>query len=184
MQAQLKNTASLRQSPQFYYWIIGSLCLMYLAIQLGFISYEKLTVDDLWLSYHTYQFKSLLPYRDFSPYKTTLGYYVLLIPLSLFNGVIMPLLCTKAFVAFINAVLLSITGVVFPADGFIRLLPELNGQYQKYTLNLSNAILADGGDYVAGEPLLYNKNLSVPGLNILSFLRFCTCINHQKHYYL
>ena len=107
MQARLKITESLQK----FYWIIGSLCLGYLAIQLGFISYEKLTVDDLWLSYHTYQFKSLLPYRDFSPYKTALGYYLLLIPLGLFHGVIMPLLCTKAFIALINTILLSLTSV-------------------------------------------------------------------------
>ena len=111
MHAQFKSITHKRQSPSLYYWIIGSLCLLYLAIQLGFISYEKLTVDDLWLSYHTYQFKSLLPYRDFSPYKTALGYYILLIPLQLFHGVIMPLLCTKAFMAFINAVCLSLSAI-------------------------------------------------------------------------
>jgi hypothetical protein len=107
MQARLNTIESLQK----FYWIIGSLCLVYLAIQLGFISYEKLTVDDLWLSYHTYQFKSLVPYRDFSPYKTAFGYYLLLIPLGFFHGVMMPLLCTKAFVAFINTLFLSLTSI-------------------------------------------------------------------------
>jgi hypothetical protein len=107
MQARLNTIESLQK----FYWIIGCLCLAYLAIQLGFISYEKLTVDDLWLSYHTYQFKSLVPYRDFSPYKTAFGYYLLLIPLGFFHGVLMPLLCTKAFVAFINTLFLSLTSM-------------------------------------------------------------------------
>jgi hypothetical protein len=107
----MQATLNITESLQKFYWIIGSLCLVYLAIQLGFISYEKLTVDDLWLSYHTYQFKSLLPYRDFSPYKTALGYYLLLIPLEFFHGVILPLLCTKAFIAFINTLLLSLTSI-------------------------------------------------------------------------
>src|SRR5439155_748643 len=45
-----------------------------------------------------------------------------------------------------------------------KALPELNGHYQKYMLNLTAEILASGGDYVAGVPLFYDKNLPIPGL--------------------
>jgi hypothetical protein len=169
MQAQLKDAASLRESPQLYYWIIGSLCLIYLVIQLGFISYEKLTVDDLWLSYHTYQFKSLLPYRDFAPYKTTLGYYVLLMPMSIFHGVIMPLLCTKAFIAFINATLLSFTAVWMKRffSGQAIILSALILIFSQFFLNYSAEIRVDILAYwlcLISILLIFEKKLTLAGI--------------------
>lgn len=84
-------------------WIV-CLCLLYLLVQTIYLPFAIFSDDDLWLAFHTYQFHDALPYRDFAPYKTVLGYYVLLLPLSLFHGVILPLINTKLFLALLNTV--------------------------------------------------------------------------------
>lgn len=75
-------------------------------MQWHYIAHTVLSIDDFWLAYHTQEYQSKLPYRDFLPYKSVLGYYLMLIPLSIFHGVLTPLLYTKAWMAFINAVFL------------------------------------------------------------------------------
>jgi hypothetical protein len=47
------------------------------------------------------------------------------------------------------------------------ILPAKNGGYQKATIALTNHILAEGGDYVAGIPLIYNKQQPIPGMKQL-----------------
>ncbi len=124
---------------------IGLLCVAYFAIQLCFIAYTILSVDDLWLSYHTYQFKSLLPYRDFSPYKTVLGYYILSLPLYFFHGVITPLLYTKAFIAVINTVFLAGTAIwlqkFFPTKAILISLALII--FTQFFINYSTEIRVD-----------------------------------------
>lgn len=88
--------------------LILLLCLAYFLFELGYISYAKFSLDDFWLSYHTYQYKLALPYRDFSPYKTVLGYYFYLPPLILFDGVISPIIYTKLWIVLINVFFLAV----------------------------------------------------------------------------
>lgn len=90
---------------------LTSICLLYFFIEFFYISYAMLTVDDLWLAAHTLQYKFQLPYRDFSPYKTVLGYYIFLIPLSLGVGNIEPLLYLKDFVALVNTIFLFVSAL-------------------------------------------------------------------------
>src|ERR1700722_6810901 len=80
--------------------------LLYLACQVVFLSYTAFSADDFWLAFHTYQFKHQLPYRDFAPYKTVLGYYVLLLPMLFTHGILQPLLAIKLFYALINCAFL------------------------------------------------------------------------------
>jgi hypothetical protein len=81
---------------------IIAVCFLYFVVQFFYVSYAALSVDDFWLAFHTYHYKSALPYRDFAPYKTILGYYFLVVPMSIFHGVLTPLINTKIFVALIN----------------------------------------------------------------------------------
>jgi hypothetical protein len=82
------------------------ICLLYLACQVVYLSYTTFSADDFWLAFHTYQFRHQLPYRDFVPYKTVLGYYVLLLPMLFTHGVLQPLLAIKLFYALINCAFL------------------------------------------------------------------------------
>ncbi|CDZ76732.1 hypothetical protein BN59_01007 [Legionella massiliensis] len=105
------SNPSHKISNKSYFWSLGILCLAYLIFEGFFVFYAALSMDDFWLSYHNYQYKSALPYRDFPPYKTVLGYYLFLIPLSLFHGVLKPLIYTKLWVAILNALCMGGLGI-------------------------------------------------------------------------
>ena len=79
------------------------LCLTYISFEFFFNSYTAFTVDDFWFAHRIYQFKDNLPYRDFAPYKTVMGYYLLLFPMSLSNGIAGTLTVTKNIIALLNA---------------------------------------------------------------------------------
>ncbi|MFI4917962.1 MAG: hypothetical protein ACHP65_00235 [Legionellales bacterium] len=105
-------SSALLQSNRSYYWLLGMVCLTYLVLQWCLISYGLFSKDDFWLAYHLSAYKSGLPYRDFTPYKSVLGYYVFLLPMVVFHGVITPLLFTKAWIALLNASFLFGAAVV------------------------------------------------------------------------
>lgn len=84
-------------------------CLAYIGFQLVYINHVAITVDEFWFAHRIYQFKSHLPYRDFSPYKTVLGYYLLLLPMLSGHGLMQPLLYMKNTLALLNGVLFFIT---------------------------------------------------------------------------
>ena len=98
-------------SKRVYFWLIVVICISYLVIQGFYITYAKFSMDDLWLAYHTFQYKTGLPYRDFAPYKSVLGYYICLPPMILFHGVLNPLLYTKAWLVLINSFFLAGTSL-------------------------------------------------------------------------
>ncbi|MHB1949649.1 MAG: hypothetical protein ACYCQI_16240 [Gammaproteobacteria bacterium] len=70
-----------------------------------------LGVDDFWFAHWIHRYQDHIPYRDFSPYKTVLGYYFLLIPMSQGTDFIAPLFYTKNTLAVLNAVLFFISGL-------------------------------------------------------------------------
>ena len=100
----MKCQQTLNQS-HFIFALI-SLCLLYLGIELFFNHYTTLSVDEFWFSHAVYQFKDKLPYRDFAPYKTVLGYYLLLIPMLSTHSGIQTLIFTKNSIALLNAIIL------------------------------------------------------------------------------
>lgn len=88
---------------------VALICFTYLAFQLLYIPYAKLAVDEFWFAHHIYQYTHSLPYRDFPPYKTVLGYYLLMLPFYLSHAVITPLFYIKDEIAIVNTLLLGIT---------------------------------------------------------------------------
>jgi hypothetical protein len=82
---------------------IGLLCVCYIIFQFIYIPYSVLARDELWFAHHIYQYIQHIPYRDFAPYKTVLGYYLLSIPLYFFHGMLAPLYYIKDEIAIINA---------------------------------------------------------------------------------
>jgi hypothetical protein len=65
-------------------------------------------MDDIWLTYHNLEFAKGLPYRDFWPYKTVLGYYIFLWPLLIFKHDFMVYQAMKFWLLSINIVCLAI----------------------------------------------------------------------------
>ena len=107
MQARIMQT-------RYFVWILIGLCFLYLSFELFFNQFAILSVDEFWFAHRIYQFKDGLPYRDFSPYKTTLGYYLLLLPMLISKGIIPTLIFTKHVIAIINA------GVLFFSAWWMR----------------------------------------------------------------
>lgn len=91
------------------------LCASYFAFELFFNSHTMITVDEFWFAHRAYEYKSGLPYRDFSPYKTVLGYYFLLLPMLISHTIFNTLITTKNIIALANAGIL-----LFAADRLTR----------------------------------------------------------------
>lgn len=89
-------------SKQLFISLVILSSLAYFIIQCAYIRFAMFSLDDFWLAYHTKQYETALPYRDFSPYKSVLGYYVFLLPIHFFHGVLTPLFYTKVWIALIN----------------------------------------------------------------------------------
>lgn len=93
----------------FFILITSALCLFYLGFELFFNHYAMFSVDEFWFAHRIYHYKNALPYRDFQPYKTTLGYYFLLLPMLSGLGIIKTLVLTKHTIAFLNALILFLS---------------------------------------------------------------------------
>jgi len=86
-----------------FYRTLFLIALSYLLYQFFYNTYSILGVDDFGFAHAIYEYKNGLPYRDFPPYKTVMGNYLLLLPLLLAKGMISPLIYTKNALAIINA---------------------------------------------------------------------------------
>lgn len=98
----------LRQSlskKNFLLYLLG-LCGIYVGFEFFFNQYAMFGVDEFWFAHRIFQYKTAWPYRDFAPYKTVLGYYILLIPMLFSHNIIQTLILMKNVIAFLNACLL------------------------------------------------------------------------------
>lgn len=93
-------------APRKFYILLALISLFYLAFEFWFNQYAMLSVDEFWFAHRIYEFNSGLPYKDFSPYKTVLGYYLLLLPMTVTNGIFNTLIVTKNFLAVCNTLVL------------------------------------------------------------------------------
>jgi hypothetical protein len=83
--------------------------LAYFAVQLVYIGSLPLVMDEFDGANESYQLLRRIPYVDFRPYKTVLGYYVGLPPLLLTDDPWTGLMLSKVWLALIN------TGAIFAA---------------------------------------------------------------------
>jgi hypothetical protein len=136
--------ASLKQG-RFFGLAIILLCFAYFVFQLINNQYATWAVDDFWFAHHIYKFKDGIPYYDFSPYKTVLGYYFLLPTMTLGHDAITPLQYTKNFIALLNAGLFALTGVwlskYFSKSAILITLALL--MFTTFVLNYSTNIRVD-----------------------------------------
>lgn len=90
----------------YFFIILGVLSLSYLGFECFFNHYAMISVDEFWFAHRIYQYKEGLPYRDFAPYKTILGYYLLLPIMLLSDGIMQTLLALKDYLAVLNALII------------------------------------------------------------------------------
>lgn len=92
--------------------VASSFCLAYFIFQYFFNRYTMLSVDEFWFAHRTYEYQFGLPYRDFAPYKTVLGYYILLLPMLFSQSIIDTLITMKQSLALLNT-LIFFSGACF-----------------------------------------------------------------------
>ncbi len=90
-----------------FFWAIAIICLSYLIFQIIYIPYAALSVDEFWFAHHIYEYTTKIPYSDFLPYKTVLGYYLLSIPMYFYHTLLQPIFYIKDEIAIINTMLLA-----------------------------------------------------------------------------
>jgi hypothetical protein len=88
-----------------WFWVAVAGCVgAYLAMQVIYIERVPLIMDEFDGAYDVFRLRNEIPYRDFSPYKTVLGYYVQLVPLLLGTSVWQGLINVKIAMALLNSV--------------------------------------------------------------------------------
>lgn len=83
--------------------ITAALCLLYLALQFVYVVTLPLVMDEFQGAYSANLLAGALPYRDVTPYKTVLGYYLQLLPMQLSEDTWSRLIVTKLFIATLTA---------------------------------------------------------------------------------
>ncbi len=93
--------------PLSFTLALSMLCATYFVAEHFINAYMIISVDEFWFAHLLERYQHHLPYRDFSPYKTVLGYYLLLLPAA-FTGkdLISSLILIKNAIAAWNALLL------------------------------------------------------------------------------
>ncbi len=83
--------------------IVAALCLLYLALEFVYIATLPLVMDEFQGAYSANLLATGIPYRDVTPYKTVLGYYLQLLPMQLSDNTWSRLIATKLFIAALTA---------------------------------------------------------------------------------
>ena len=102
-----KNALLTNRHSWFFYSILF-VCLVYAVYEWLYIPYWILSADEFVTAKQIFEYTNSLPYRDFPPYKATLGYYFLSIPLFFSHSVIAPLFYIKYQVALVNTLFIGL----------------------------------------------------------------------------
>lgn len=96
-------------SPLIY--CVLAVSFLYLVFEYFFIPFSVLTADEFVFARHIYEYTFHIPYIDFSPYKTTLGYYLLSLPFFFSPVTLKSIFYAKEEIALINAVFFLLSSV-------------------------------------------------------------------------
>lgn len=100
-----------RIARRYFIFVVLGLCGLYLLGEFLLNTYLMISVDEFWFAHRIYQYKFGLPYRDFAPYKTVSGYYLLLLPLLFSHGIPQALISIKNVLALLNTAVLFIASL-------------------------------------------------------------------------
>lgn len=95
----------------FAVWALAC-ALGYLALQIAYLRHLPLVTDEFDGAFDVYRLRSEVPYLDFAPYKTVVGYYLQLVPLLLGKGIWSSLFNVKYALAGLNTLLTLLAAYV------------------------------------------------------------------------
>ena len=91
---------------------VATLALIYLGLQLFYCLRQPLAIDEFGYAYHVHRLMDEVPYRDYSPYKTVLGYYVQLPCFYLSSDAWTPMLLVRAEMALVTSIALIVAALM------------------------------------------------------------------------
>lgn len=103
-----KITETVNQKFNYFLYSLVTICIAYCIYELIYIPYWALSADEFVFARHIFEYTQHVPYKDFPPYKTILGYYLLSIPLFISHSLLAPLFYIKDEIAIINTVCLAL----------------------------------------------------------------------------
>ena len=166
----------LLQTTSFYGLAITLLCLGYLGLQIVGIPTTFLEADEFWFAHHIYEYTHGVPYQDFIPYKTVLGYYLLSLPLYFFHGLITPIYYIKDEIALINTIMIAIAAwwgarIFQPRAVFYSLLVLVSSQMFLLFSSQTRVDMLSSWCCLISILFLVNQRAVLAGLSIgLAFL--------------
>jgi hypothetical protein len=92
-------------------WLVLILCGSYLSLQVCYIARLPLVMDEFANAGHIYRLAQGVPYRDYTPYKSVLGYYLLLPALLAVESSWTALLAVKLEIACLTALALAVAAL-------------------------------------------------------------------------
>ena len=87
-----------------FYWVVAVICVIYAVIEITYVTGLLLVMDEFQGAYAVTRLSDGIPYRDFMPYKTILGYYIQLPALMLPGDTWSKLMYVKTEMTVINTV--------------------------------------------------------------------------------
>lgn len=100
---------STRLSTFHFFYTLCFICLGYWVFEYILVNRELLSADEFVFARHIYEYTFHLPYRDFPPYKTVLGYYLFSIPFFFSHHILTPLFHIKDEIAFVNVICIAVS---------------------------------------------------------------------------
>ena len=94
-----------------YFCLLAILCVAYLVVAYYLNNHIVFSVDEFWFAHLITQYQTHIPYRDFAPYKTVLGYYLLSPPFYFSHNSIGTLITVKNMLACFNVCCLAISAI-------------------------------------------------------------------------
>ncbi len=92
-----------RKLEEYFIPALALLCFVYLGIELVYIARLPLVMDEFQGASAVYRLTSEIPYADFKPYKTVLGYYLQLPPMLLSSDPWLQMMLVKQAMALVTA---------------------------------------------------------------------------------
>ena len=90
---------------------LAAVLLLYAAIETAYVVRLPLVMDEFDGAYEAYRLRHALPYRDFQPYKTVLGYYIEAVPALVDTSVWSRLMAMKIELVAINTLMLGAAAI-------------------------------------------------------------------------
>lgn len=101
-----------------YFFTVLLICVTYAALAIFLVPHWVLSADEFVFARHIYDYTRFIPYRDFEPYKSILGYYLLSVPFYFSHTLLDPLFYMKKEVILINAA--SIAAICWLTQGLFN----------------------------------------------------------------